>query len=87
MNDIFIMDIEVMKYRKRVRRILKKLQKIELQTKQNKCKFEKLEIEILGRIINKNGVRPSPKHLRTIKEWKTSIKIKEVQAFIGFANY
>ena len=63
MNDIFIMDKGVTKHRERIRQILEKLQKIGLQTKQNKCEFEKPEIEIFGRIINKKGVRPSPKHL------------------------
>ena len=63
MDDIFIMDKEVTEHRERVRRILEKLQKIGLQTKQNKCEFEKSEIEILGRIINKEGVRPSSDHL------------------------
>ena len=62
-NDIFIMDKEVIKHRERIRRILKKLQKIGLQIKQSKCEFEKLEIEILGRIINKKEIRPNPKHL------------------------
>ena len=63
MNDIFIMNKEITKYRERIRRILRKLQKIGLQTKQNKYEFEKLEIEIFERIINKKRVRPSPKHL------------------------
>ena len=68
MDDIFIMDKGIMKHRERIRRILRKLQKTELQTKLNKYEFEKPEIEILGRIINKEGVRPSPEHLQTIKE-------------------
>ena len=63
MNDIFIMDKEITKHRKRIRRILEKLQEIELQTKQNKCKFEKFKIKIFGRIINKERVRSSSKYL------------------------
>ena len=87
MDDIFIMDKRVTEHRERICRILKKLQETELQTKQNKYEFEKPEIEILGRIINKEGVRPSLEHLRTIKEWKTPTRVKEVQAFIEFVNY
>ena len=87
MDDIFIMDKRITEYRERIRRILEKLQEIGLQTKQSKCEFKKPEIEILERIINKKGVRPSPEHLRTIKEWKTPTRVKKVQAFIGFANY
>ena len=68
MNDIFIINKEIIKHRKRIRQILKKLQEIRLQTKQNKYKFEKLEIEILERIINKKRMRPSSKHLQIIKE-------------------
>ena len=68
MNDIFIINKKIIKYRKRIRRILNKLQEIELQVKQNKCKFEKLKIEILGRIINKKEMRSSPKYLQIIRE-------------------
>ena len=57
------MNKEIMKHRERIRRILKKLQEIELQTKQNKYEFEKLEIEILERIINKEEIRSSPEYL------------------------
>ena len=62
------MNKKIMKYRKRVRRTLKKLQKVGLQTKQNKYEFEKFEIEILERIINKKEIRSSPEYLRIIKE-------------------
>ena len=68
MNDIFIINKKITKYRKRVRQILKKLQKIGLQIKQNKCEFEKLEIKILERIINKEKIKSSPEHLQTIKK-------------------
>ena len=63
MNDIFIMNKEITKHRKKIRRILRKLQEIELQAKQSKCEFEKLEIEILERIINKKGVKLNLEHL------------------------
>ena len=63
MNDIFIINKRITKHEEKVRRILEKLQEIGLQTKQSKCKFEKLEIEILERIINKKRIRSSPEHL------------------------
>ena len=68
MNNIFIINKKVIKYRERVRRILKKLQEIELQTKQSKYEFEKFRIEILERIINKKEIRSSLEYLRIIRE-------------------
>ena len=62
------MNKKIKKHRKRVRRILKKLQEIGLQTKKNKCKFEKLEIEIFEWVISKKEVRSSPEYRRVIKQ-------------------
>ena len=68
MNDIFIMDKKITKHREKIRRILEKLQETGLQTKQNKYKFEKSEIEILERIINKEGVKSNSEHLQAIRK-------------------
>ena len=62
------MNKKITKYRKKIRQILRKLQEIELQTKQNKYEFEKLEIEILERIISKEEVKSSSEHLQIIRE-------------------
>jgi len=45
------------------------------------------EILILGVIIGKGQVQMETDKVKAVKEWKTPTKIKEVESFLGFANF
>jgi hypothetical protein len=42
---------------------------------------------IPSHIVGKDGVKMSPEKIKVVKEWPTPTTVKEVQAFIGFANF
>jgi len=44
-------------------------------------------VEFLGVIVRANGVHMLEDKVKAVLEWPTSISVKEVQAFIGFANF
>ena len=52
-----------------------------------KSKFYVHETIFLGHIINGQQVQMDPSKLETMSKWPTPTKKKEVQAFLGFANY
>ena len=45
------------------------------------------EIPILGVVVGQGEVQMENDKIKAVKEWKTSIKIKEVESFLGFANF
>ena len=45
------------------------------------------EIPILGVIVGKGQVQMETDKVKAAKEWKTPTKIKEVESFLGFANF
>ena len=45
------------------------------------------EIPILGVIVGKRQVKMEQKKIKAVKEWKTPIKVKNVESFLGFANF
>ena len=45
------------------------------------------DIPILRVIVGKEQVKMEQKKIKTIKEWKTPMKTKEVESFLGFANF
>ena len=65
---------------------LKIAEKHNLYLKQSKCNFNVEEIPILGVVIGWE-VQMENNKVKAIKEWKTLIKIKEVESFLGFANF
>jgi len=45
------------------------------------------EIPILGVIIRKGQVKMEQEKIKAVKEWKTPMKVKDVESFLGFANF
>ena len=45
------------------------------------------EIHILGVVVDQEEVQMENDKIKAVKEWKTPIKIKEVESFLGFANF
>ena len=45
------------------------------------------EIPILGVIVGKGQVKMEQEKIKAIKEWKMPIKVKDVESFLGFANF
>ena len=45
------------------------------------------EIHILRVIVGKGQVKIEQEKIKAIKEWKTSMKIKDIESFLGFTNF
>ena len=45
------------------------------------------QINFLGHIINGSDIRMEPEKIETIKNWPIPSRKKQVQSFLGFANY
>jgi len=51
------------------------------------AKKAKKEIDFLGHILSREGVRFNPKKLQAIRDWKRPITIKGIRSFLGLANF
>ena len=45
------------------------------------------EIPILGVIVGKGQVKMEQEKIKAVKEWKTPMKVKDVESFLGFTNF
>ncbi len=70
-----------------VLKVLDSLSKQGLLASVEKCEFDKESLEYLGFIIGKDGIAMHPKKLDMIKSWPVPKSVKEVQSFLGFANF
>jgi RNase H-like domain found in reverse transcriptase len=70
-----------------VQEVLDLLQSHKLYLKLEKCDWEKLEVEYLGHIILGSHVKMDPAKIKAISKWKEPQNKKELQSFLGFANY
>ena len=66
---------------------MKIAEKYNLCFKQSKYNFDMEEIPILEVIVGKGQVKMEQEKIKAVKEWKTLIKVKNVESFLGFANF
>ena len=45
------------------------------------------EIPILGVVVGQGQVQMENNKIKVVKEWSIPIKVKEVESFLGFANF
>jgi len=70
-----------------VKEVLRKLKENDLFLKAEKCVFGASEIECLGLIIGPDGIKMDPIKVEAITSWPIPRKVKDVQAFLGLANF
>jgi hypothetical protein len=87
LDDILIFSDTYENHVKHVTEVLNRLRKNHLYASAKKCDFHTDEIEFLGYILSGTGIRMNPKKLESLTSWKTPDSVKEVQIFLGFANF
>ena len=45
------------------------------------------EIPILGVVVGKGQIQMEQEKIKAVKEWKTPTKVKNMESFLGFANF
>ena len=66
---------------------LTKLREKDLPVKLSKCEFHKHTISFLGYRVSREGLIPDPIKVQATEEWPEPTTVKEIQAFLGLANY
>jgi len=70
-----------------VEEVLRRLEENNLFVKPEKCKWKVREVEFLGVVISPKGVEMQKKKVEGVLNWPAPRNVKEVQKFLGLANY
>ena len=70
-----------------VEEVLKRLEENDLFVKPEKCKWKVREVEFLEVVIRPRGVEMQREKMEGVLNWPAPRNIKEVQKFLGLANY
>lgn len=87
LDDVLVYSNPKEEHRIHVNLILNKLREAGLQLDIKKCSFEAKEVKYLGILISCKGIEMDPVKIECVKSWKTPVCIKDIQAFLGFANF
>ena len=72
---------------KLVAEVVKRLEENDLYVKPEKCKWKVREVEFLGVVIGPEGIKMEKEKVKGVLEWPTPKCVKDVQKFLGLANY
>jgi len=70
-----------------VEEILRRLEEHDLYVKPEKCEWKVREVGFLRVVIGPDGIKMEKEKVRDVLEWLTPKCIKDVQKFLGLANY
>ncbi|KAI0992805.1 hypothetical protein K3495_g15379 [Podosphaera aphanis] len=86
-DDILIFSETFEEHQEHVKKVLARILAAGLQIDIKKCEFHVQSIKFLGLIITTDGIKMDPTKLQIIKDWPRPKNVKEIQRFIGFANF
>ena len=86
-DDILIYSTSLTQHIQQVRAILQRLKENGLFAKLEKCVFHKPSVPFLGYVISAHGLSMDPAKVQAILQWKSPNSVKEIQSFLGFANF
>ena len=87
LDDVLIYSEDESLYEGHVLAVLQKLKDAGMYLDAAKCKFKVKRVKYLGLILTTDGLEMDPKKVATIKDWSLPRTVKDVQSFLGFANF
>ncbi len=87
LDDILVFSHTQEEHDLHVLQILQVLDQHGLLASVDKCEFDKDSLEYLSFILGKDGIAMHPSKLTTISKWPEPRSVKDIQQFLGLANF
>lgn len=87
LDDILVYSVDLVAHRRDVAAVLQRLRKHSLYASLHKCDFEVKMVEFLGFIVGADGVAMEKSRVESIQDWPAPTDYRQVQVFLGFANF
>jgi hypothetical protein len=74
-------------HEKHLKMVLQRLEQHKFYAQLKKCHFALPEVEFLGHMVSKEGIRVDPKKVKIVQEWPKPAKLSDLRSFLGLSNY
>lgn len=86
-DDILIWGSDEKEHDLRLSKVMEVLKENNVLLNDEKCIYKVQTIHFLGHELKPDGVKPLPKYMKSIKEFRVPKTIEELQSFLGLVNY
>jgi hypothetical protein len=87
LDDILIHSKDEATHQQHLREVFQRLKNAQLTIRGSKCCIGRKEVTYLGHVYSHQGMKPDPRKVEAISKWPEPKNSKEIQQFIGLANY
>ena len=87
LDDVTIWSHDIPSLVLKTRRILSTFRRFQLRIKPSKCQFHVTTVNLLGFTVSHGSITPDISRLSAVQNWITPKTVKDVQKFLGFANF
>ncbi|KAI3702757.1 hypothetical protein L6452_28509 [Arctium lappa] len=86
-DDILVYSKNEEEHEQHLREVLEVLRRERLYAKFSKCDFWLPEVQFLGHIVSKEGVKVDPAKIEAMTNWEPPNNPSEIRSFLGLAGY
>ena len=87
LDDVMVLGKDFRSHLDVLRRVFERFRKFNLKLKPKKCHLFQKRVPFLGRLVSKDGVEVDPEKVKAVETYPQPKNSKEVEKFLGFANY
>ena len=87
LDDILVYSDDLTEHKCHVREVLRRLRANGLFARADKCEFHVTSCEYLGYMLSPDGLTMAQNKVQIIQDWPELCKVKDIQSFLGFANF
>ena len=83
-DDILVCERDIQEHDASLKRVLDRVQDVNLKLNQKKFQIRKEEIAYAGHLLTKDGLKPDPEKVRAVQAMTKPSNMKELKTFLGF---
>ncbi len=87
LDDVIIFATTFEEHLLRLKQVFDRIRKANLKLQPGKCHLFQTEVEFLGHIVSKDGIKPNHCNISKIQQWKRPTNVTEVRQFLGLCSY
>ena len=87
LDDILVASESPEEHKQHLQEVLQILKDNHLYAAIQKCHFNKPEVNYLGHVVGRDGLRPDPQKVQVVRDWPKPSSVHEVRSFLGLTNY
>ena len=87
LDDILIFSRSLEEHLQHLQMVIQRLVDVGLKLKPTKCRFAQTELEYLGHVVGRDGLKTNPRLVAAVSDFPVPDSVQGVRRFLGLASY